>query len=212
MEEVWKDVDGYEELYQISNLGRVRRLKGYCQLDNNKRRYRAYVYVNRKKISIGTYETKQQAKVARDIYVNMHPECYWYQIINPHVVRDYYSVSLSKDCVCKHYYIHRLVAKAFIPNPNNYPVVNHRDYNKLNNRVDNLEWCTQEFNVRHSSEYMKIPKTKDIRQKFEKYIRKKGDKYELCIRLNGYRYYKRFQDLNQAIEQRDDILRSLGYV
>ena len=47
--------------------------------------------------------------------------------------------------------IHRLVAKAFIPNPNNYNQVNHKDENKHNNSVDNLEWCTQLYNIRYSN-------------------------------------------------------------
>ena len=52
----------------------------------------------------------------------------------------------------KHYdwSIHRLIAIKYIPNPNNYPVINHIDGNKLNNSIDNLEWCTYSDNVKHA--------------------------------------------------------------
>ena len=58
----------------------------------------------------------------------------------------YLRVVLSKNGIVKKYSVHRLVAEAFLPNPNNYPCVNHKDENKLNNNVDNLEWCTIRYN------------------------------------------------------------------
>lgn len=62
----------------------------------------------------------------------------------------YLSVILRKDgkSYCK--YVHRLVAEAFIPNPNNNPHINHKDKNRKNNMVGNLEWCTPKYNVQYS--------------------------------------------------------------
>lgn len=58
----------------------------------------------------------------------------------------YCKVSLSKEGKKKFYLIHRLVAETFIPNPDNLPCVNHKDEDKSNNCVDNLEWCSIEYN------------------------------------------------------------------
>lgn len=55
----------------------------------------------------------------------------------------------------KGYTIHRLVAEAFIPNPNNFPIVNHKDENPLNNNVDNLEWCTSSYNNTYNDIHIK---------------------------------------------------------
>lgn len=61
----------------------------------------------------------------------------------------YYTVSINGN----NEYVHRLVAKAFIDNPNNLNEINHKDEDKSNNRVDNLEWCTKSYNVSASAIY-----------------------------------------------------------
>ena len=123
MIEIWKNIQGYEGLYQISNLGRVKSL-----------------HYNKEKI--------------------LKPNKYG---------AGYYGVALSKNNKHKRYSIHRLVAIAFIPNPNNLPQVNHKDEDKTNNRVDNLEWCTNEYNMnygtRNERANEKISET--VRKKFE---------------------------------------------
>lgn len=81
----------------------------------------------------------------------------------------YYCVTLSKDGKCTTALIHRLVAQHFIPNPENKPSVNHIDGNKLNNRVDNLEWATWSEQQRHAYELgLRVPNTHD---KFKKNIK-----------------------------------------
>ena len=65
--------------------------------------------------------------------------------------KGYQMVCLSKNGVARNYTVHKLVALAFIPNPNNLPEVNHKDENKLNNRADNLEWCSPTYNVNYGT-------------------------------------------------------------
>ena len=108
MEEIWKDIKGYEGLYQVSNLGRVRRVK---------------------KIKIVTNNILKQSKN----------------------LRGYLGVTLSKNNVRVRRQIHRLVAEAFIENKNNFSQVNHKDEDKTNNCVDNLEWCDAKYNINYGS-------------------------------------------------------------
>lgn len=65
--------------------------------------------------------------------------------------RGYCQIDLQRNKDIKHALVHRLVAEAFIPNPDNLPYVNHKDEDKTNNRVDNLEWCTQLYNIRYGT-------------------------------------------------------------
>ena len=64
--------------------------------------------------------------------------------------KGYYTVPLYKNNIAKSYRINRLVAQAFIPNPYNLPQVNHKNLNKLDNQVENLEWCDQSYNMQHA--------------------------------------------------------------
>lgn len=116
--EIWKPIKGYEGLYEISNLGRVKAL--------------------------------ERTKVCNRGYVTIKEH-----FLKPNNcgTNGYYRVPLTNYKHTKKYYlIHRLVAETFIPNPNNYPQVNHKDGNKENNTINNLEWCTVSFNMRHAYE------------------------------------------------------------
>lgn len=63
----------------------------------------------------------------------------------------YLFVSLYKNGKGKHFFVHRLVAEAFIPNPNNYPIINHKDETRSNNFADNLEWCDHTYNMNYGT-------------------------------------------------------------
>lgn len=63
----------------------------------------------------------------------------------------YMKVTLRFNCIEKSFFIHRLVAMAFIPNPNNLPEVNHKDEDKTNNNIGNLEWCTRSYNLTYGT-------------------------------------------------------------
>lgn len=88
------------------------------------------------------YEVSNLGRVKNKKGLIMSPELYQ---------RGYYRVHLYKNNKRKHARINRLVALAFIPNPNNYPMVNHKDENKLNNKVSNLEWCTAKYNANYGT-------------------------------------------------------------
>ncbi len=96
----------------------------------------------------------------------------------------YLQVQLSKDGKSKHFYVHRIVANAFIENPENKPQINHKDGNKQNNNVDNLEWCTNRENSIHAC-------TRSPR-------RKKG-----VVQLDAktFQEIKKFQTIQQAERQ-----------
>ena len=105
MKEIWKDIVGYEGLYQVSNMGRVRSFK------------------------------YNKVRILKPLSTN----------------NGYLHVNLRKNNSVKGLLIHRLVAQAFLENPNNFPQVNHKDENKTNNIVSNLEWCDVKYNNNYGS-------------------------------------------------------------
>lgn len=125
--------------------------------------------------------------------------------------------------VCDGYYIvrvygktqrvHRLVAEAFIDNPSSYPVINHKDYDRKNNVVDNLEWCTQKHNAIYSRERLSAPHKTRLPKSGEKYIHHYSPNgYYVQIRsAKGLRFRKSYSTMALAIEGRDAYLRSVGY-
>ena len=111
-EEIWRPIEGYEGLYEVSNTGLIRSLDRFV---GNRNRIKGKI------LSI---------KIEKNGYC---------------------SVALSKYGKMKRYLVHRLVAQEFIPNTEGLPQVNHKDEDKTNNRVENLEWCDNYYNLMYGT-------------------------------------------------------------
>lgn len=102
------------------------------------------------------------------------------KIINPKVDKGYYRCSLTKNKEKKMVAVHRMVAMAFIPNPENKPFINHINGNTKDNRIENLEWCTQKENVAHAVRTNLIKHYKiDMYDINDNYIRSFNNRYEI---------------------------------
>lgn len=79
------------------------------------------------------------------------------QVLRKQISKDgYYKVVLNKDGKSKTFLLHRLVAQAFIPNPDKLPQINHKDENRLNNNIENLEWCDPKYNCNYGTHKQKL--------------------------------------------------------
>lgn len=94
----------------------------------------------------------------------------------------------------KNFYIHRLVAMAFVPNPNKCGYVNHKDYDTTNNAADNLEWCTQKENVIYSVERMKKPRKAARSNTGQKYIYLRNGRYRVCVPNTKEKAFRSLED------------------
>lgn len=113
--EEWRDIEGYEGFYQVSNTGLVKSLE--------------------RRVDYGHIKPLRRER-----------------ILKPKIDKDgYRHVRLQRDGISKHVRVCRLVAIAFIPNPNNLPFVNHKDEIKSNDTSTNLEWCTRQYNVNYGT-------------------------------------------------------------
>ena len=91
------------------------------------------------------------------VYSNGVVTTYKGKILKPEICADgHLRVTLSNSGRKQRVFVHRLVAEAFIPNPNNYPIVNHKDEVPSNNCVDNLEWCTYAYNNTYNNRHERI--------------------------------------------------------
>ena len=139
--EIWKDIEGYEGIYQISNYGKIK---------------------------------------------SFHKD---EKILKPRKVKDgYLMICLHKNGKGRNYQVHRLVAKHFIDNFDEKLTINHKDYNKENNRIDNLEIMTHYDNV--CDYFKKVSKTGYVG------INKQHNKYRVRYKKKTIGYYK---DLDEAI-------------
>lgn len=120
--EIWKDVVGYEGLYQVSNLGRVKSLP--------------------RRIMCGWADFISKEKI----------------ISQANHRQGYKIVCFHRNGKQKTYKVHRLVAEAFIPNHKKYKCINHKDENKSNNVVSNLEWCNHSYNNNYGTRNEKVRK------------------------------------------------------
>ena len=157
MEEIWKDIKGYEGLYQVSNLGRIK-------------------------------------------------SCKYNKIMKSNKSDRYLGINLYKNGKPTTFDIHRIVAKTFIDNPNNYPIVNHIDGNKLNNNVDNLEWCTQSHNVKESYKLgLQKVKTPSMLQGFVPWNKGKKMTHEFIIKNCNSKKVNQYNTQGEYIKTWDTI-------
>ena len=129
--EVWKDIKGYEGLYQVSNMGRVKSLERIVTKKNGRK-----------------YSVKERILKGRILKASTSQGGYLQVKL--------YNASGKR----KGFFVHRLVCEAFHENPKNKPEVNHINEDKTDNRACNLEWATRKENLNHGTRRAREAKTK----------------------------------------------------
>lgn len=176
LNEIWKDIKGYDGLYQVSNFGNVRSKDR--QVVNHK--------------SGSTRICEGMLMTAWDSG------------------NGYLVVRLNRQGKKKNHYIHRLVAAAFLENPDNKKCVNHIDFDRHNNNVSNLEWCTHKENVNHSILNMRHPKENckqsNTKEKYISEILSHGKHIRYRVNLRRFGVNRIFKTLDEAVDFRNGVL------
>lgn len=161
MEEIWKEIPGYEGYYEASTFGRIRSIE---------------------RIIINRYKVDHRKS----------------KILKPQMVcSGYFQILLSKNGIHVHKLIHRLVAETFIPNPHKYNQVNHKDENKSNNHVNNLEWCNAKYNSNYGTGIER---------------RKKPNKVSVCQYSRSGLLINTFSSLSDAERETGIVLANISSV
>lgn len=145
----------------------------------------------------GIYEVSNFGKIRRISYDNLmykHKNKIPYYIKSRYDKDGYVRYTLCNGKILKQVFAHREVAKAFIPNPDNFPVINHKDCNIKNNNVDNLEWCSITYNNRYIKKMGRTNYCYGKKHPFSKTV--------LQLDRNG--------NLIQEFESTGDVQRKLG--
>lgn len=130
MNEIWKDVVGFEGRYMVSNTGIIKSLQRTVS------------------------NSPTTSRLVKERVMSHQDNGKGYCVVN-----------LSKNGKVRKEYVHRIVAKAFIDNPESYNEINHKDENKQNNSATNLEWCTSSYNKRYGTYIERIVASRNISRK-----------------------------------------------
>ena len=172
--EIWRDIKGYEGLYQVSDYGRIKTLERKIQHGN-------YSYTRRERI--------MSQSIDKDGYMRIG------------------LTKNKKHITCQ---VHRIVAETFLENNKGFTVVNHKDYDRTNNKASNLEWCDSKYNVQYSLCRRPITQNKKVGKSGLKHILIDERYYHVYIRNRFVKVHKRFKTLESAITYRNEVLNEIG--
>ena len=170
-QEIWKDIEGYEGKYQVSNCGRVK--------------------------SLGRFIEKK----------GQSPAYLHERILSTHIHKGYEMIGLYSNNKGKTFSVHRLIANAFIPNPNNFPHIDHINTISTDNRIENLRWVNRSMNMMNEithkkrSEYWKEKTKKGKNAWVERKKRKVialDEKYNIVYKFNTITEAAKFINTNHA--------------